>query len=201
MFTLPRGPWIEQRTHRLWNFRTDFCLFWQLNTFHHPEQYTQALSKGSKMNCNENNLLPLETDAGQCADSASKIRSQMYYFFFMNGGIKFVSQHQHRHRYYNFVCFACLSSLCIILRYFLIYKLISTLQRPVRIYYLYKTGIPWTPNRFLNRAHDKQQLAPKFLFKTGCCQILTLIAPRSPMLQHTKQYLHCLSYVLLLLEH
>lgn len=88
------------------------------------------------------------------------------------------------------LCVAYLSCLYIILRHFLINKLISAPQRPVRIYYLCKTGIPWTLNCFLNRAHDKQQLAPKFLLKTGCCQTLTLIASRSPKLQHTQQYLH-----------
>lgn len=157
MLSLPKGPWIEQQTQRLWNFRADFCLCWQLNTFHHPMR--PELS--SDRNWDENDLVPLETNTGHADSDSKQLQIQFLVLWMAAAWLVFLSVPTQTWT----ITFCVLPGRLISILssdIFSIYKLISTLQRPVTVYYLCKTGIPWKLNCFLNRPHDKQQLAPKF---------------------------------------
>lgn len=57
---------------------TDFCLFWQLNTFRRPERCDLSFVKGRKIDCNENYLFPLKSNSGQHAENSCKTQLQMY---------------------------------------------------------------------------------------------------------------------------
>lgn len=63
-------------------FQNRFCLFWQVNTFHHPKKCDLSFVKGSKMDFSENDLFALETYTSQHADSSSKTQSQIYFGVF-----------------------------------------------------------------------------------------------------------------------
>lgn len=175
MFTLPRGPWTEQQTHTGCEISEQTFVFsdnWTNSIT--PKRCDLILVKGGQVDCNENDLFPLETNTGQHSDSSRKTHLQMYLgwisFHFMNDKSLRISlslsEQTHTLSNYNFarclaVLFCILSSDVFNINSFPVFK------EPVRIYYLRKTGIPSKLNCFLNRPHDKQQLASKFQLRKG----------------------------------
>lgn len=84
-------------------FQNRFGLFWQVNSFYHPSQCDLSCVEGSKMDCNENYIFPLETNTRQHADNSVVL-------WMVAASLIFLSQHKHRHTLFliTALCVNCL---------------------------------------------------------------------------------------------
>lgn len=185
----PKGRELNNRLTGCEILVKGFSPFWQLNTFQHMQsELRQTAVKWTVMKTILFHLRPILDSVRMMLVKHSDRSIVEFVFSRMDGGSAAcisLSARTQTWLHEPTFCLICLLPLEIYI-YIYIYKLISILQRPVRIYNLCKSGIPWKSNCFLNRPHDKRQATPRFQLETGGCQTLTLMASRFPMPQHTQ---------------